>query len=100
MCIAGSAGLLRPNIATTQTSTVAAHFPIPTELLPIAAGRVTFIRMVTPHGNIHLLSQTFWIGKRLKGQYVKAVLDTAHGYLTVYVQGRIFKRWPYRFLTK
>jgi putative transposase len=56
--------------------------------------------MVTPHGNIHLLSQTFWIGKRLKGQYVKAVLDTAHGYLTVYVQGRIVKRWPYRFLTK
>jgi len=77
-----------------------AHVSIPTELLPIAAGRVTFIRMVTPHGNIHLLSQTFWIGKRLKGQYVKAVLDTAHGYLTVYVQGRIFKRWPYRFLTK
>ena len=76
------------------------HFPIPTELLPIAAGRVTFIRMVTPQGNIHLLSQTFWIGKRLKAQYVKAVLDTAHGYLTVYVQGRIFKRWPYRFLTK
>jgi len=76
------------------------HFTIPTELLPIAAGRVTFIRMVTAHGQIHLLSQTFWTGKRLKGQYVKAVLDTAHGYLTVYVQGRIFKRWPYRFLTK
>ncbi len=66
----------------------------------IAAGRVTFIRLVTPHGNIHLLSQSFWIGKRLKGQYVKAVLDTARDYLTVYVQGRIFKRWPYRFLTK
>jgi transposase InsO family protein len=77
-----------------------AHFMIPTELLPIAAGRVTFIRLVTAYGQIHLLSQTFWIGKRLKGQYVKAVLDTTHGYLTVYVQGRIFKRWPYRFLTK
>ena len=75
-------------------------YVIPTELLPIAAGHVTFIRMVTPHGNIHLLSQTFWIGKRLKGQYVKAVVDTAHGSLTVYVRGRIFKRWPYRFLTK
>lgn len=74
-------------------------FAIPTELLPIAAGRVTFIRMVTPYGNIHLLSQTFWIGKRLKGhaKRVKAVLDTAHGYLTVYVKGRIFKRWPYKF---
>jgi transposase InsO family protein len=77
-----------------------ASFVVPTELLPIAAGRVTFIRMVTRQGTIHLLSQSFWIGKRLKGQYVKAVLDTARHQLTVYVKGRIFKRWPYKFLTK
>ena len=70
------------------------------ELLPIAAGRVTFIRQVTPNGNIHLLSQTFKIGKRLKGQYVKALLDTQRAQLTVYVKGRVFKRWPYPFLQK
>lgn len=77
-----------------------ASYVIPIELLPIAAGRITFIRMVTTHGDTHLLSQTFWIGKRLKGQYVKAVLDAARSYLTAYVRGRIFKRWPYRFVTK
>jgi transposase InsO family protein len=76
------------------------HFTVPTELLPLAAGRVTFIRMVTSHGNIHLLSQTYWVGKRLKHLYVKAVLDTHRGWLTVYVKGRICKRWPYKFLTK
>jgi transposase InsO family protein len=76
------------------------HFVVPTELLPIAMGRVSFIRMVTLQGTIHLLSQSFWVGKRLKGQYVRAVLDTARGYLTIYVQGRIYKRWPYKFLTK
>ncbi len=76
------------------------RFVIPLDLLPIAAGRVTFIRQVTAHGNIHLLSQTFKVGKRLKGQYVKAVLDTQRAQLTVYVQGRIFKRWPYPFLKK
>lgn len=75
-------------------------FVVPTELLPIAAGRVTFIRMVTRQGTIHLLSQSFWIGKRLKSQYVKAVLDTARHQLTIYFKGRIFKRWPYKFLTK
>ncbi len=74
------------------------RFVVPTELLPIAAGRVTFIRQVTIHGNIHLLSQTFRVGKRLKGQYVKLVLDTQCAHLTVYVKGRIFKRWPYPFL--
>jgi hypothetical protein len=73
---------------------------IPTEPLPIAAGRITFIRQVTPHGNVHLLSQTFKVGKRLKGEYVKVVLDTRRGHLTVYRQGRVFKRWPYPFLKK
>ncbi len=76
------------------------RFVVPTELLPIAAGRVTFIRQVTRHGNVHLLSQTYRIGKRLKGQYVKVVLDTQRAQLTVYVKGRIFKRWAYPFLKK
>ncbi len=76
------------------------RFVVSTDPLPIAAERVTFIRQVTPHGNIHLLSQTFKVGKRLKGQYVKAVLDTQRSQLTVYVKGRVFKRWPYPFLKK
>ncbi len=76
------------------------RYSIPSELLPIAAGRVTFIRQVTLSGNIHLLSQTFKVGKRLKGQYVKAMLNTQRAQLTVYVKGRVFKRWPYPFLKK
>jgi transposase InsO family protein len=74
------------------------RFVVPTALLPIAAGRVTFIRQVTPSGTVHLLSQTFKLGKRLKGQYVKAVLDTERAHLTVYVKGRVFKRWPYPYV--
>ncbi len=76
------------------------RYTVPTDPLPIAAGRVTFIRQVTAHGNIHLLGQAFKLGKRLKRQYVKAVLDTQRAHLTVYVQGRISKRWSYPFLTK
>jgi putative transposase len=75
-------------------------YVIPSALLPIAAGRITFIRQVTLNGKIHLLSQTFKVGKRLKGEYVKVVLDTRRGYLTIYRQGRIFKRWPYPSLKK
>jgi hypothetical protein len=37
-------------------------------------GRVIFIRQITPNGNIHLLGLTFKVGKRLKGQYAKAIL--------------------------
>jgi putative transposase len=83
-----------------KLQTLPPRYVIPLELLPIAAGRVTFIRQVTAHGNIHLLSQSFKVGRRLKGQYVKAVLDTQRAHLTVYVQGRIFKRWPYPFVKK
>lgn len=83
-----------------QLHKLPADYMIPTNLLPIAAGRITFIRQVTFNGNVHLLSQTFKVGKRLKGEYVKVVLDTRHGQLTVYRQGRIFKRWPYPFLKK
>jgi len=75
-----------------------ARFDVPLEALPLAAGRVTFIRQVTPKGNIHLLSLTFKVGKRLKGQFVKAVLDTHRAQLTVYAKGRIVKRWPYPFV--
>lgn len=98
--------VLRPGIAmrvhgrTIQLRRLPGSYVIPTKLLPIATGHVTFIRLATAHGHIHLLSQTFWFGKRLKGQYVKAALDTAHGSLTIYVRGCIFKCWPYRFLTK
>lgn len=74
------------------------RFVVPTEPLPVAAGRVTFIRQVTRQGDIHLLSQTYRVGKRLKGQYLKVVLDTQRAQLTVYVNGRIFKRWAYPFL--
>ena len=68
------------------------RFTIPTERLPVVAGRVTCIRAVTPYGNLHLLSQTFKVGKWLKGQYAKAVLDTQRGWLTAYVNGRVVNR--------
>ncbi len=76
------------------------NFLIPHDPLPIAAGRITFFRQVTKHGNVHLLSQTFFVGKRLKGEYVRVILDTQRAHLTVYRQGRLFKRFPYAFLKK
>lgn len=76
------------------------NYLIPHDPLPVAAGRITFFRQVTKHGNVHLLSQTFFVGKRLKGEYVKVLLDTKLAHLTVYRCGRIFKRFPYSFLKK
>lgn len=76
------------------------NFLIPHDPLPVAAGRITFFRQVTKQGNVHLLGLTFFVGKRLKDEYVKVLLDTKRAYLTVYRHGRIFKRFPYTFLKK
>jgi hypothetical protein len=84
----------------TKLRKLPSNYPISHEPLPIAAGRITFFRQVTKHGNVYLLSQTFFVGKRLKGEYVKVLLDTKCASLTVYRHGRIFKRFPYPFLKK
>jgi transposase InsO family protein len=76
------------------------NYLIPHDLLPLAAGRITFFRQVTNHGNVHLLSQTFFVGKRLKHEYVRVLLDTKRAHLTVYRHGHIFKRFPYPLLKK
>ncbi len=81
-----------------QLSKLPPRYAIPLEQVPVAQGRVTFIRQVTAYGKIHLLGLTYSVGKRRKSQYVKAVIDTRHHRLTVYFNGRILKRWPYPYL--
>jgi hypothetical protein len=73
-------------------------FEVPTGRLPLAAGRVTFIRRVSAAGTITVLSQTFRVGKRHRGLYLRLVLDTGRGQLTAYVDGHVLKRWPYQLL--
>lgn len=75
-----------------------ASFVVPTERQPLAEGRVTFIRRVSWAGTVTLLSQSFRVGKRHKGLYLRLVIDTKRGKLTAYLNGRVVKRWPYKLL--
>jgi transposase InsO family protein len=75
-----------------------ASFVVPTERLPLSAGRVTFIRRVSWAGTVTLLSQSYWVGKKHKGLYLRLVIDTGRGKLTAYLNGRVVKRWPYKLL--
>ncbi len=75
-----------------------ARFVVPTEKLPLAEGRVIFIRRVSHAGTVTVLSQKFRIGKRHRGFYVRLVVDTGRGCLTAYLNGRVLKRWPYKLL--
>jgi putative transposase len=71
---------------------------VPTGRLPLAAGRVTFIRRVRVAGTVTVLEQTYRVGKRHRGLYLRLVIDTGPGWLTAYLNGRILKRWPYKLL--
>jgi putative transposase len=73
-------------------------FVVPTGRLPLAAGRVTFIRRASVAGTVTVLSQTYRVGKRHRGLYLRLVIDTGRGWLTAYLNGRILKRWPYKLL--
>jgi putative transposase len=75
-----------------------ATFVVPTERLPLAAGRVTFLRRVSVAGTVTVLSQTFRVGKRHRGLHLRLVVDTGRGHLTAYLNGRDPKRWPYKLL--
>jgi transposase InsO family protein len=75
-----------------------ASFVVPTERQPLAAGRVIFLRRVNWAGTVTLLSQSFRVGKRHRGLYLRLVVDTGRGQLTAYLNGRVLQRWPYKLL--
>jgi putative transposase len=75
-----------------------ASFEVPTGRLPLAEGRVTFIRRVSVAGTVTVLSQVLRVGKRHRGLYLRLVIDTGRGWLTAYLNGRILKRWSYKLL--
>lgn len=55
---------------------------LPNEL-PLTAGRVHFVRLVTAQGQIRLLNESWTVGKRLAGQYVWATISTARRRLRI-----------------
>jgi putative transposase len=75
-----------------------ASFVVPTGRQKLAVGRVTFIRRVSSAGTVSLLSQSYRVGKRHRGLYLRLVVDTGRGWLTAYLNGRVLKRWPYKLL--
>jgi transposase InsO family protein len=77
-----------------------ASFEVPTGRQKLAVGRVSFLRRVSAAGTVRVLSQTFRVGKRHRGLYLRLVIDTGRGQLTAYLNGRVLKRWPYQLLNE
>lgn len=62
--------------------------------LPLARGRLSFIRRVAEDGTIELPGGTFAVGRRRAGQYVVATLFTHRQELVLKLQARVIKRVP------
>jgi putative transposase len=62
--------------------------------LPLARGRLSFVRRVTEAGTIALPGGTYRVGRRLARQYVVATLYTHRQELVVKLDGRVVKRFP------
>jgi hypothetical protein len=70
------------------------------EPLPVAIGRLTFLRRVRPSGRITILGVKFKVGKRLAHQYVSAILYTRTMLIKVYARGHLIKQFDFPFIGK
>jgi putative transposase len=93
-------GDLRRELVRLQEAVNTQHYAVPTSRLPLAAGHVTFLRRLSGAGTVTVLSQSFRVGKRHRGLYLRRVVDTGRGILTAYLNGRVLKRWPYKLLNE
>jgi len=62
---------------------------------PIARGRVSFIRKVNPHGKIEVNGSTYFIRRKLEGQYVIATIFTHRKRLVVKQDNKIIKSFSF-----
>ncbi len=63
--------------------------------IPIAKGKVSFIRIVDSHGKIEVNGSTYFVRKKLEGQYVIATIFTHRKRLVVKQEGRIIKSFSF-----
>jgi putative transposase len=85
---------------TKRLRKLPADFRVDGQPFPIAAGKVSFIRLVSAQGTINILGQQYRVSKRLKFEYIKATLFTALRSLKVYHRGRLLKEFPYKLTVK
>jgi hypothetical protein len=66
---------------------------LPLEHLPITAGRIHFMRKVDLAGRIEFLNETWPVGEKWIGEYVRATINTAQQTLTLWYQAQVDTDW-------
>jgi hypothetical protein len=66
---------------------------IPHGRLPLTAGRIHFMRRVDATGHIELLNETWMVGPKWIGEYVRATINTATQCLTLWFKSDSVTDW-------
>jgi hypothetical protein len=66
---------------------------IPQERLPITAGRVHIMRKVDTAGQVSFLNETWSVGSKWMGEYVRATINTAKQMVTFWHQAEAQADW-------
>lgn len=76
---------------TKRLRMLPADFHLDFDNIPLAVGKVIFIRLVNQAGSVSILDEVVKIGRRFRFQYVKAILKTHPQRLKLYCNGRLIK---------
>jgi hypothetical protein len=76
--------------------TLPANFTLPKSPIPVAIGKINFIRWVGVHGQIDILGESVKVGKRRRFHYLRAILDTKTQTLKIYQNGRLIHNRPFK----
>lgn len=63
--------------------------------LPIAKGKITFVRKVDSHGNVEINGREYFMRRKLEGEYVVATIFTQRKKMVVKHESKIIKTFPF-----
>lgn len=63
--------------------------------IPVAKGKISFIRKVGTHGKVEINGNQYFIRKKLEGQYLVATIFTQHKKLVVKHEGKTIKTFSF-----
>lgn len=66
---------------------------IPDGRLPLVAGRIHVMRKVDPQGTVTLFNETWPVGKRWMGEYIRATINTAQQQLSFWHKSEAESDW-------
>lgn len=77
---------------TKRLRKLPANFALDLAKIPVAVGKITFIRWVLASGYVDILGESVKVGRRLRFQYVKITLDTHSRILKIYRNERLIRQ--------